>query len=184
MRRLTSSRRNAYLTISSAIHVSFTRAAANWKAGRPNAATMGSIHACSRPSISRYSALAAALDPNNRSGRLSVGIKADVIGRVAVEVRRRPLAYKEKRCGRREFALRRFAARGQLEIRGVRNPIGIPEAVLPLDALEVDVARKGVVPIRGHGLVHDEVRRALPRNTFTIAWIENGARDRHLAADG
>src|SRR5437762_6414744 len=55
---------------------------------------MGSIHACSRPSISRYSALAAALDPNNRRGRLSVGIKADVIGRVAVEVRRGPLADK------------------------------------------------------------------------------------------
>src|SRR5438132_2091808 len=163
---------------------SLASAAASWKAGRLNAATMGSIHACSRPSISQYSALAAALDPNNRSRRLSVGIEAEVIGRVAVEVRRRPLAYKEKRRGRREFALRRFSARGQLEIRGVRNPIGIPEAVLPLDALEVDVARKGVVPIRGHGLVHDEVRRALPGNTFAIAWIENGVRDRHLAADG
>src|SRR5437762_13115449 len=130
---------------------------------------MGSIHACSRPSISRYSALAAALDPNNRSGRLSVGIKADVIGRVAVEVRRRPLAYKEKRRGRREFALRRFSARGPLEIRGVRNPIGIPEAVLPLDRLDVEVARKGVLPGRGHGLVQDEVRCALPGDRVTIA---------------
>src|SRR5205823_13196100 len=145
---------------------------------------MGSIHACSRPSISRYSALAAALDPNNRSGRLSVGIKADVIGRLAVEVRRGPLADKEKRRGRREFALRRFSARGQLEIRGVRNPIGIPEAVLPPDALKVDVAGKGIVPVRGHGLVRDEVRCALPGNTFTIAWIEHSARDRRLDADG
>src|SRR5438552_16876726 len=127
---------------------------------------MGSIHACSRPSISRYAALAASLDPNSRSGRLSVRIKSDVIGRVAVEVRRRPLAYKEKRRGRREFALRRFSARGQLEIRGVRNPIGIPEAVLPLDSLDVAVSTRGVVPIRYHDLMHDEERRALPRNTL------------------
>src|SRR5438067_8032437 len=163
---------------------SLTSAAASWKAGRLNAATMGSIHACSRPSISQYSALAAALDPKNRCRRLSAGIEGDVIGRVAVEVRRRSLAYEEKRRGRGEFALRRTCTRGELEIHGVRNPIGIPEAAQPLDPLEIDVAGKGFVPIRDHGLVHDEVRCALPGNTFPIAWIENGARDRHLAADG
>src|SRR5207249_2006031 len=138
---------------------------------------------CSRPSISQYSALAAALDPQNRCRRLSAGIERDVICGLAVEVRRRSLAYEEKRCGRGEFALRRTCTRGELEIRRVRNPIGIPEAALSLEALEIDVAGKGFVSIRGHGLMYDEVRCALPGNTFTIAWIENGARDRHLDVD-
>src|SRR5437667_5958595 len=113
----------------------------------------------------------------------SAGIEGDVIGRVAVEVRRRPLAYKEKRRGRGEFALRRTCTRGELELRRVRNAIGIPKAALSLEALEIDVAGKGFVSIRGHGLMYDEVRCALPGNTFTIAWIENGARDRLLDVD-
>src|SRR5947199_3163364 len=163
---------------------SLTSAAASWKAGRLNAATMGSIHACSRPSISQYSALAAALDPKNRCRRLSAGIEGDVIGRVAVEVRRRPLAYKEKRRGRSEFARRRTCTRGELEIRRVRNPIGIPQAAQPLDILEINVAGKGFISIRGHGLMHDELRCALPGHTFTIAWMVNVAGYRPQDGDG
>src|SRR5438309_8660908 len=104
---------------------------------------MGPIHACSRPSICVSSAPAVALNSGHGCRRLTSGVERHVVGRLADEVRRRPLAHKEKRRGRGELALRRLATFCQLKIGGIDNPIGISQAALALNTLEVDVGGKG-----------------------------------------